>query len=158
MHGGAQRGDNGPLYSSHESLPFGPRWRRGRQRRRSWGSPVFPHPGFWFSVLWDEGVLWEGRRVVSAPVLLWATCKGRRRAGRSASPSSSLVCSPSSSLRARLRVVSAPCCGSRKPGPARFPPRLQYYPPPWSVALFCNLVVSAQLEGSYQGNRLFHFL
>lgn len=100
----------GPLCSSHESFPFGPKWRRGRRQRHSWGAPS-SHTRASGSLCSRVEECCEGRRVVGVPVLRWATCEGE--SGRPVGITSwSPGPSPSSSLQAPLRAVSAPYCVS----------------------------------------------
>ena len=110
------------------------------------GSPVFPHPGFWFSVLQGRGVLRrEAGRWCASPAV--GHLRGEAAGGQLASlpgpqaPALQLpLGTPQSSQRPMLCFW--------KPGPVRFTPSSQDYPfpaPSQSMAVFCDLVVYAQL-------------
>lgn len=136
----------GPLCSSHESFPFGPKWRRGRRQRHSWGAPS-SHTLASGSLCSRAEECCEGRRVVGVPVLQWATCEGRQR---EASWRHFLVPGPQPFQLPPGTSQSSqrPILCFWKPGQVRFTPFSQDQPfpaPSQSTAVFCDLVVYAQL-------------
>ena len=96
----------GPLCSSHESFPFGPKWRRGRRQRHSWGARL-PTP--WLLVLCAPGQRSAAKGGGSMVCQSGSGPPARGGSGRPVGVTSwSPGPSPSSSLRAPLRAVSAP--------------------------------------------------
>ena len=109
------------------------------------GSPVFPHPGFWFSVLQGGGVLRrEAGCWCASPAVghLWGE-SGRRWHHFLVSGPQPFQLPPGTSQSSQCPIL---CFW--KPGPVRFTPSSQDYPSPalpHSVAVFCDLIVDAQL-------------
>lgn len=64
---GSPEEGRGPLCSS-ESFPFGPQMETWPAAGAQLGSPVFPNPGFWFSVLREEFFKGGGRLCASPAV------------------------------------------------------------------------------------------
>lgn len=142
---GSPEEGRGPLCSSHESFPFGPKWRCGRRQRHSWGAPS--SQTLVSGSLCSREECCKGRRAVGVPVLLWATCEGRKW---EASWHHFLVPGPQP-FQLPLGTPQSSQCPILcfwKPGPVRFTPSSQDYlslAPSQSVAVFCDLMVDAQL-------------